>query len=838
MAFLCSGPSSAQESATASQEPLPRRHRLFLEEVDGLLGDEERSAFLGLSRNYQRDRFIDRFWRVRDPYPQTPRNEFRDRWEANAEIAHSRFEDLSDPRAQMILFFGPEKRSFRTVCSDLLAPLEIWYFDAVAGVRPDFYLVFRRLGSDRVRLWNPRDGIGSLRSSARATIGADSQFALEVRQGCSRGDDIVDAIVSSADWEEVADRAKLRPAVQAEWVQSFLSRSTDVPADAPELAAEVRWNFPGAYQSRTVVQLMMSVDRDAAKIATLGERSAYRFLVDGEILRQGKFFESFRYKFDLPVSSGDLPAPSGTAPTAVARLPLAVQRYLRAGTYTWVIKLQDLNAHTFFRREIEIDVPNLRIPTPPETPIANQPVGTLELWSEANSSLQENPLGDHSLILRAPADRLLVGIVRVLAQTTGEGIAKVVFHLNGKPILSKRRAPYSVEINLGRAPRMHTLRAIAMDGAGAPVAHDELLLNSGPHRFGIRLIEPQRGQRYASSVRARAEVDVPRTEALDRVEFFLNETLVATLYQEPFVQPILIPAGQDLGFVRAVAYLPDGRSVEDLVFVNSPHPIESLQVNFVELYASVFDGRGRPVEDLELSEITVSEDGVQQQIRRFGRIEERPIHAGILLDTSISMTDSLKEAETAALIFFESVVRNQDRACLITFNDKAELVVPFTNDVSVLAGGLAGLVSEGQTALYDSLIFTLHYFSGLQGKRAVVLISDGADSNSVYSFEEVLEFARRAGVAIYTVGLQIPMRETIIRQKLIRLAQETGGRSFFVESADGLDRVYKKVETELRSQYLIAYQSSKAGTDDRFREIDLKVSRKGIRAKTMRGYYP
>ena len=106
IAILCAGPLPAQPQVETSQEPLPRRHRVFLEEVDGLIGDEERSAFLGLSRNYQRDRFVDRFWRVRDPYPQTPRNEFRDRWEANAEIAHSRFEDLSDPRAQMILFFA------------------------------------------------------------------------------------------------------------------------------------------------------------------------------------------------------------------------------------------------------------------------------------------------------------------------------------------------------------------------------------------------------------------------------------------------------------------------------------------------------------------------------------------------------------------------------------------------------------------------------------------------------------------------------------------------------------------------------------------------------------
>ena len=105
------------------------RHRRFLEEVTLLISEPERDAFLALTQPHQRDRFMQRFWQVRDPFPQTARNEFKDRWESNAELARARFADLSDPRAQVVLFFGEETRTLRTTCSDVVLPVEIWYFD-------------------------------------------------------------------------------------------------------------------------------------------------------------------------------------------------------------------------------------------------------------------------------------------------------------------------------------------------------------------------------------------------------------------------------------------------------------------------------------------------------------------------------------------------------------------------------------------------------------------------------------------------------------------------------------------------------------------------------------
>jgi Ca-activated chloride channel family protein len=409
----------------------------------------------------------------------------------------------------------------------------------------------------------------------------------------------------------------------------------------------------------------------------------------------------------------------------------------------------------------------------------------------------------------------------------------VSFSLNGKPILKKTRPPYSVELDLGRAPRIHTLTAVATSPDGAELARDEVLLNSGPHRFSVRLIEPLRGKNYDRSVRAHAEVELPEGETLDRLELYLNETLMASLYQPPFVQPILLPPRQDITYVRAVGYLVDGGASEDLVFINSAGFLEEVKINFVELYTSVLDHKGRPRSGLVAEDFLVLEDSVQQEIRRFELVDNLPIHAGILLDTSTSMEPVLQEAERAALRFFEQVLTARDRAAVITFNDRPELVVRFTNSVEVLAGGLVGLVTEGETTLYDSLIYSLYYFSGIKGKRAIVVLSDGQDSRSRYSFDEVIEFARRTGVAIYFVGLNVPASEGEIRYRINRLSEETGGRSFYIDGIADLEAVYDRI-----SQYLIAYQSNSESDDDRFRVVELEVSQPRLEAKTMRGYYP
>jgi Ca-activated chloride channel family protein len=229
---------------------------------------------------------------------------------------------------------------------------------------------------------------------------------------------------------------------------------------------------------------------------------------------------------------------------------------------------------------------------------------------------------------------------------------------------------------------------------------------------------------------------------------------------------------------------------------------------------------------------------VTQTLTRFERVENLPVHVAVLLDTSASMEPNLADARAAALDFFRQVLQPKDRGALIPFNDRPLLAVKMTNRVDDLAAGLAGLKAERGTSLYDSVVFSLFYFNGIKGQRALLVLSDGKDENSRFTIQQTLDFARRAGVAIYTIGLDIPRSEFETRKVLKSLSEETGGRTFFVNEAKELPPIYDAIQKELRSRYLLAYQSTNSDRDLRFRTVEVEIARPGLEAKTMRGYYP
>ncbi|HVT60269.1 MAG TPA: VWA domain-containing protein [Thermoanaerobaculia bacterium] len=798
---------------------LPKQYQDWLDAVELIITADEKAAFLALDKDYQRDAFIARFWEVRD---RGRAGSYRQEWEARIDEARNEFHHLNDERARIFLLNGTPAARIVSRCTQLIWPLEAWYYHGSDRLGEDFIVIFyQHWGAGPFRIWDPMSGIQELFVD---TNGGRQHDLGEVASSCPNGDQLASAInwVASQRMGYAMIQAKFdysKPkGPGGEWVTSFHSYSTDIPSTAQLLPAKLEVSFPGRHGSRTLVQGLVTVPVAAAKVLQLGEHRSYDLLLTGEVLAGGKLFENFRYKFDFP----------GSEPPD-ATLPLVFQRPLRPGDYTVIVKIEDLNAPKVARLERAVSVPVADQEAPPPPPTDPE---SARLLREANAALGT---GETALKIIAPRGELQTGMLRFDTLATGRGIDKVTFALDGKAVLTKLKPPFSVELDLGRLPRPRNLTATAYDSAGNQVASDQITINAVAHRFKVRLAEPQRGKKYESSLLARAETDVPEGEMIDHVELYLNETLVATLFQPPYTQPIVLPKDQPIAYVRAVAYTPDGNSTEDLVFVNSPdNNIENLNVQFVELYTSVLDRRGRPVAGLAQKDFTVFEDGVKQSVARFERVTDLPIHAAVVLDTSASMEKSLETSRDAALRFLQEAIKPKDRAAIITFNDHPNIGVKFSNDPTELAGGLAGLKAERGTALYDTIIFSLFYFNGIKGQRALLLLTDGRDENSRFGYEDTVEYARRAGVTIFTIGLG----EDIEKKKLTKISEETGGRAFFIKSAAELTSIYTTIQEELRSQYLIAYQSTNTSTDANFRSVDLKLSQSGLEAKTLRGYYP
>jgi VWFA-related protein len=234
----------------------------------------------------------------------------------------------------------------------------------------------------------------------------------------------------------------------------------------------------------------------------------------------------------------------------------------------------------------------------------------------------------------------------------------------------------------------------------------------------------------------------------------------------------------------------------------------------------------------------VREDGKLQTIRRFEWVRDLPIHAGLLLDSSASMEDSLEQVRDAALEFAESTIEERDRVALLSFATQPRIDVRFTNDVSQVERALLSISPEGSTALYDSLVYALTYFDGIKGQKALLLLSDGNDENSSFDFNAALEVARRSGVIIYAIGLKDATRDKASRKVLRSLAIETGGRAYFLEDLSELAEIYSAIQQELRSRYLLAYQSTSTKDPSEFRLVEVEVGPKGAEIRTMSGYYP
>ncbi len=806
---------------------LSTEHRRWLDDVFLLITDEETQVFLELDEEYQRKAFVERFWRQRDTYPDTARNEFRDRWYGKLEEARILFggEPL-DERMRVFMLNGPPSERVVPLCRSLW-PFEAWIYGTGASDRKksEFALIFYQFwGRGPFRIWIPMSGMqrivkdGTLRTSA-------AELLRIVYNDCHDGQEIASIFNwvlqrDQIDFELIVQDLTIKPeGPSGEWVATFEAYSTDVEEDATPLPGRVEVEFTGRHQSRTLMEGRVILEREGAGLADLGGHRSYNFLVTGEILRDEELFESFRYKFDFPAIDvqGD-------------EIPLVFQRRLRPGRFMLRLKVEDLNGGGLLGERIDLEVPGMgEIPLPDTTDPES-----VRLFEEATAALLA---AQPTVRLVAHPQGIVTGFMRFDTLVSGKGIDEVVFLLDNKPILRKRNPPYSVELDLGNLPRNRVLRVEARNEDGDLLDDDEIVLNAGSHRFAVRIKEPRADKTYVKELTVEADIAVPEGRHLERVEIFLNETMLATLYQEPWVQRVELSEPGMVGYVRAVAYLPDGNSTEDTAFVNAGFA-EDVEVDYVELYTTVVDRNSRPVHDLARSDFSIEEDGQEQVLLRFEALDDLPIHTVALLDVSASMEGRIDDARQAALGFFEETITPKDRAAVITFNDRPQLAVKMTSTLANLGGGLAGLKAERGTALYDAVIFSLYYFNGIKGQRALLLLSDGKDESSEFEFEDSLEYARRSGVAIYSIGLDLGKTEGDAKRKLKKLSSETGGESYFVEDASELAAVYARIERELRSRYLLTYQSTNTSRADTFRKVKVDVARSGLEAKTLRGYYP
>lgn len=270
-------------------------------------------------------------------------------------------------------------------------------------------------------------------------------------------------------------------------------------------------------------------------------------------------------------------------------------------------------------------------------------------------------------------------------------------------------------------------------------------------------------------------------------------------------------------------------------------------VDLVSLNVTVADGAGHYVLNLDQKDFQVFEDGAAQDVTFFSRTN-LPIALSILLDTSASMEDKLDTSQEAATGFVGRL-RPQDLAQIIDFDSRVQIAQGFTSSVTDLENAIRRTTSGGSTSLHNAIYIALKELKKVQARgsdeirrQAIVVLSDGEDTSSLVSFDEVLELAKRSETAIYSIGLRgrefertrgFSEADFVLRQ----LAQETGGRVFFPKQINELANVYGQIAEELSSQYTLGYTSRNPKRDGAWRRLVVRATQPSATARTKQGYY-
>src|SRR5215510_12486414 len=285
---------------------------------------------------------------------------------------------------------------------------------------------------------------------------------------------------------------------------------------------------------------------------------------------------------------------------------------------------------------------------------------------------------------------------------------------------------------------------------------------------------------------------------------------------------------------------------------------ETIRINS-DLVNVVVTEAGRPSNaslNLKQEDFEILEDGVPQEIANFSREADQPLKMVMLLDTSLSVDHVLDFERRAAARFFERVIRPQDRAAVFSVSTDVVVLQEFTNKVPLLVDATRQLKAQGATSLYDAIYLASDYLKPAEGRRVIVIVSDGGDTTSSKGLLESLARAQKSDSVIFAIFTGNPwpsenLRDLAAERALESLTKETGGEVFKPRLSDGrrpgeetdevslkeLDRTFADLAERLRTQYVLGFYSTNEKRDGSFRKLDVRIKKPNYVARARTGYY-
>ena len=605
------------------------------------------------------------------------------------------------------------------------------------------------------------------------------------------------------------------------------TRRTELKTAVGRFPLEVTAEYLGMAAGKTVVRIRLASAELSKAAAAKGVRT-FSGELRGTFSRGAEMVQAFRY----PVSGDILDGKAFT---------YSFLRSVAPGNYRLKLTVADPTGREVGEGAVDLMVPEVGVTFRPD--MAPTEAGTLPdaeaivIADEATLDERgETDSGVPRLKLLPPPREAPVGLLRLEAQVEPP-ITKVAFYLGDKLLLARTRPPYSVEIDLGNLPLKQTVRAVGYDDTGRVVDEDAWAINEGAARVAVRVL-PQPDP-AAGKVRVKVAVQSIAGGIAKLVELFLDEKKIGSWTHEPYVATIPYDQYARGSLLRATAVSEDGKEANDIRMLKGPSTtVESVRVDVVQLHVSALDRSGHFVKGLAREDFTIQEDGRKQAISGFEVADKLPLTIGLVVDGSGSMEKGLAFVHESSAELFKNLIREKDRGFVIEFRERPRFVQELTGNSAELQRAARETRAEGATALYDSIILGLYQFRALEGRKALVVVTDGADNRSHVDYSTLLRYARSAGAPVYFIAVGIPLTDFKSKKVIGEIASESGGQVFSIGSAAKMAEVTKQIEEELRSQYVLAFRTDSQKAQGEYRAVSVAVARPGVSVRTIRGYIP
>jgi Ca-activated chloride channel family protein len=607
---------------------------------------------------------------------------------------------------------------------------------------------------------------------------------------------------------------------------SAQSQRADLSTAAGTYPLYVTVEYLGMAGQKTVLRIRLRAPELSVAAAQRGLRS-FSGQLQGDFSQADTVVQAFRY----PVS-GDL--------SERTTFQYSFLRAIAPGSYRLKLILAAPGGRKVGESSIDISVPEVGTTFSPD--MAPREADTLpeaEAIVIADEGAGEAATPGHpKLKILPPSQEAPIGLVRLEAEVEPP-ITSVEFYLEDKLVLRRTRPPFSVEVDLGEIPRKQTVRAVGYDASGRVIDEDAWAINQGNARLAVTIL-PQPNP-SGGKVRVKVAVQSIAGGIAKKVELFLDQKMLKTWTTPEGPYEVTIPFDQytKADFLRATAIGEDGKEANDIRMLKGPNTtVENVRVDVVQLHVSALDKSNHFVHGLSEKDFSVEEDGRPQTITGFELAEKLPLTIGLVVDGSGSMEKSMPFVRDASAELFRSMIREKDKGFVIEFREQPHMLQELTGDSGQLQRAARETSARGATALYDSIVLGLYQFRALLGRKALVVVTDGADNHSHVDYETLLRYARSAGAPIYFIAVGLPITSFGVRKEINEIARESGGEVFHLSSAAKLPEVTQRIEEELRSQYVVAYHTDSQKPDGEYRTVAVAIAEPGVTARTIKGYIP